>query len=228
MQVGEGWLSEVFYQRSGADGCLRCGAALVPAPGQYVLADVSPEEGRSTSSTASVLFSCGAVEDGFKFAGTLPEAWRPGVRLALRGPLGRGFHVPAEARRVGLLAFDDSPARLGALVPGLLAQGVEVTLVCKPPHPELPEAVEIQPPEALAEVGRWADFLAVDADRTSLPELVRRLGKELRVPTQVLVRAPMPCGALAECGVCAVASRRGWRMACKDGPVFDLKELGEK
>jgi NAD(P)H-flavin reductase len=40
-----------------------------------------------------------------------------------------------------------------------------------------------------------------------------------------LVVAPMPCGGLAECGVCAVTTRRGWKLACKDGPVFDLGEL---
>ncbi|HMP39754.1 MAG TPA: hypothetical protein PKA05_05185, partial [Roseiflexaceae bacterium] len=28
------------------------------------------------------------------------------------------------------------------------------------------------------------------------------------------------------CGVCAVEVRRGIRLLCEDGPVFDLKELG--
>jgi NAD(P)H-flavin reductase len=43
----------------------------------------------------------------------------------------------------------------------------------------------------------------------------------------VLLRTQMPCGALAECGVCAVRTRGGWKMACKDGPVFDWRELRE-
>ncbi|MBI3152940.1 MAG: hypothetical protein HYZ21_12455, partial [Chloroflexi bacterium] len=42
---------------------------------------------------------------------------------------------------------------------------------------------------------------------------------------QVLIRTQMPCGALAECGICAVMVGQQWKMACKDGPVFDWKEL---
>jgi len=52
------------------------------------------------------------------------------------------------------------------------------------------------------------------------PGLAGRAGE-----AQVLVVTPMPCGGLAECGVCAFTTRRGWKMACKDGPVFDLSEL---
>jgi hypothetical protein len=46
-----------------------------------------------------------------------------------------------------------------------------------------------------------------------------------RFEAQALVITPMPCGGIAECGVCAVTARRGWKLACKDGPVFDLTEL---
>jgi hypothetical protein len=35
----------------------------------------------------------------------------------------------------------------------------------------------------------------------------------------------MPCAGLADCGVCAVELRRGWKLACKDGPVFDLRDI---
>jgi hypothetical protein len=30
---------------------------------------------------------------------------------------------------------------------------------------------------------------------------------------------------MGKCGVCAVKVKRGWKMACVDGPVFDLKDL---
>jgi len=30
---------------------------------------------------------------------------------------------------------------------------------------------------------------------------------------------------LAECGVCALSNDQGWKMICKDGPVFNLKEI---
>jgi hypothetical protein len=35
----------------------------------------------------------------------------------------------------------------------------------------------------------------------------------------------MPCGGLAECGVCALPAHRGWKLLCKDGPVLELGEL---
>ena len=34
-------------------------------------------------------------------------------------------------------------------------------------------------------------------------------------------------GGQGECGVCAVRTRSGWSLACKDGPVYDLAELEE-
>jgi dihydroorotate dehydrogenase electron transfer subunit len=110
-----------------------------------------------------------------------------------------------------------------------LEQGASVVLVSDLDLPGLPPEVEFQPVSGLAEVARWADYLALDLPRESLPGLNERLGlgeqAEARFEAQALVVTPMPCVGMAECGVCAVTARRGWKMACKDGPVFDLKEL---
>ncbi|RJP52132.1 MAG: hypothetical protein C4586_03360, partial [Anaerolineaceae bacterium] len=82
---------------------------------------------------------------------------------------------------------------------------------------------------------RWADYAAVDIDRGNMDRLMEKLGKQERPAgmkrfadwseAQVLVRAPMPCGALAECGICALTLRREWKLICKDGPVFTMKDL---
>ena len=64
-------------------------------------------------------------------------------------------------------------------------------------------------------------------------EQVSRLGDRLEItgdavlpcPGQALVLASMPCAGLAGCGVCALRTRRGWRLACEDGPVFPLQDL---
>jgi dihydroorotate dehydrogenase electron transfer subunit len=99
----------------------------------------------------------------------------------------------------------------------------------------LPEEVEAQPLNLLEETVRWADYIAFDAARQVLPELMKRLGAMNQPPirtapgheleAQILVRTPMPCGALADCGVCALTVGQGWVMVCKDGPVFDLARL---
>jgi hypothetical protein len=74
-------------------------------------------------------------------------------------------------------------------------------------------------------VCNWADYLALEARRVSLPGLGRRLVPKAGQEAQILIRTALPCGALAECGVCAVPSPRGPLLACKDGPVFKLADL---
>jgi dihydroorotate dehydrogenase electron transfer subunit len=41
---------------------------------------------------------------------------------------------------------------------------------------------------------------------------------------QAIVAGPMPCG-LGTCLACPLETRDGPRLRCKDGPVFDLREL---
>jgi hypothetical protein len=76
------------------------------------------------------------------------------------------------------------------------------------------------------DIYQWTDYAAFDVGRENLNQLREMLGKKNQAKrpreAQVLVRAPMPCGALAECGVCALTIRHEWKMICKDGPVFEL------
>jgi dihydroorotate dehydrogenase electron transfer subunit len=41
-----------------------------------------------------------------------------------------------------------------------------------------------------------------------------------------LLEGPIVCGVGA-CGVCAVELRRGMRLLCADGPVFDLRDVAD-
>jgi dihydroorotate dehydrogenase electron transfer subunit len=164
--------------------------------------------------------------------------WNPGLELQLRGPLGRGFTLPSSARKAGLVAFDDSPARLNGLIRPALKQDAAVVLVCSSTPENLPDDVEVQPLSALQEIIAWADYLAFDVRRENLNQLRERLAKlnqlaagkarvELsRNAAQVLVRTPVPCGGIADCGVCAVSLKSDWRLACKEGPVFNWNEVG--
>jgi hypothetical protein len=65
--------------------------------------------------------------------------------------------------------------------------------------------------------------------RENMPELKQRLNGQNQWSafreSQVLIHTQMPCGAAAECGVCAVTTRSSWKLACKDGPVFDMAEI---
>ncbi len=130
---------------------------------------------------------------------------------------------------MALIAVERQALRLLALVEPAARQGAAVSLVCDEPPAELSLQVEVQPLRAAAEVCGWSDYAAFDFNRESLPVLTSILGaydvRKLGGTGQVLVRVPMPCGGLADCGVCTVRTRAGPRLACKDGPVFDLNLL---
>jgi dihydroorotate dehydrogenase electron transfer subunit len=222
MHTGNGSVTELIL----VDGCryarLTCPENLIPAPGQYLLASDG-----SDSLLPVPIFYTDSAPGGF--ISTASEQWTPGDVLYLRGPLGRGFTLPTSARKVGLVAFDDVPARLRALIPPALRQDASIVLVCDSNVDDLHNEVEIQPLSALEEILKWAEFIAIDVDRKNMPQLLERLERHYQLSAvreaQILIRTPMPCGGVADCGVCAVVTKSGWQMACKDGPVFDLNNL---
>lgn len=225
MSTGKGKVLELLLQ----DGCrharITCPSNLIPSPGQYLLA------GDGSDAPLSVpLFYTDSAPQGFTAAAPIPEAWHPGLELQLRGPLGRGFSLPASARKVALVAFDDSPVRLNGLIRPALQQGSAVVLVCDRTPQDLPDELEVQPLSALQEIVEWADYLACDVRPEDLNQLREGLGKRNQLPAgreaQVLICTPVPCGGVADCGVCAVNLRSAWKLACKDGPVFDWNEVG--
>ena len=223
MHTGKGQVVEIRLQNGLHHARISCPANLIPSPGQYLLSGTA-----SSSDLLPVpLFSTESTTESF--TASAPDDWHPGQEISLRGPLGRGFTLPPSARKMALIAFDDSPSRLLGLIAPALKQGAAVVLVCATDDESLPDDVEVQPLSALDEVFAWADFAAFDVLRESLPGLKERLGgsnqMSVKKDAQVLVWTPVPCGGVADCGVCAVITKSNWKLACKDGPVFDLKEL---
>ena len=206
-------------------GRISCPARLTLKPGQYLLAHAVnlPEV------LPTVLFPSRTGSREIILAPTLPSAWLPGAALKLRGPLGKGFHLPAAARRVAIAALDSHPYRLLPLIAPALAQGFEIALFTPFIPAGLPPEVEVLPIHSLPEAPSWADYLALDLPLASLPELRMRLGlkagQALACAAEVLVLSIMPCGGSAQCGVCEVKTLLGWKYACKDGPVFDFNTL---
>jgi len=232
MHIGEGLVKEIVLLDGSTAARILCASNLIPAPGQYLLAHVDG----SDAPLPVPVFSAESNLQGFLAAPPIPAAWIPGARLHLRGPLGHGFVIPSSARRVALVAWDNFSARLAPLTNLAYKQEAAVTLVSDTQPDDLSLQVEVQPFSALDEVVKWADYIAVDVARASLPQLRERLGlgqqAKVRVGSgyfihemQILISTPMPCGGVAECGVCAVFVRHNWKMACKDGPVFALNDL---
>lgn len=223
MHTGEGQILELMLEDGYRFARVACPPNFVPSPGQYLLAGDG-----SDSPLPVALFYTYSAPQGFIAAPPIPNSWNPGLTLHLRGPLGRGFVLPSSVRKVGLVAFEDSPARLKGLIGQALKQGAAVVLVCKSNPDDLPDEVEVQPISSLREIGEWADYIAFDVARENLNQLKEELGKSNQLlAAQILIRTPVPCGGMAECGVCAVTLKSSWKLACKDGPVFDWQEVLE-
>ena len=229
MNSYSGQILEIRLHTHGQIGALvECPPELLPFPGQYIQAHAfeHPDEVMPVSLFPGELSSSPVEEKAFFAAAPhIPPAWQPGTLLSLRGPLGRGFMPPDSIKRLALAAIGNTPARL---LP-LLDTAAETALFSDNLPADLPIEVEVSPLSAWPETMSWPDFLAIDCPLERLSALPALLGLDGNssppCPTQILVSVPMPCGALADCGVCAVRAMRGHKLACKDGPVFDWDEI---
>lgn len=223
MRVSKGRVAEVQLRSGEARVLIACPEGLVPGTGQYLL---GAEKG---AVQATPLFPAGDWSQGFQAAPPYPESWRPGTELALYGPLGKGFRLPGLTQRLALIALGESTARLMPLANASNSERYSVTLFSDAPLGELPPDLEAYPLKDLGESLAWADFFALDVPLEKIEALGEQFGDlfqglgELR--GQALVHAGMPCGSIGECGACAVRVKRSWRLACQEGPVFDLGDL---
>lgn len=227
MQTSPGLIQEIILSPDGQQSAwIACSPTSLPGPGQYLSAWAQDDP---LAPLATTLFAAELLEDRFLALPPLPAFWQPGTRLALRGPLGRGFNLPESAPRVALAALGESCERLIPLARQALQRGSAVALFTDAWLPALPAALEANPLSNLPEAAPWADYLALDFNSATLPQLRKMLGLQpgdrLACPAQALYFVDMPCAGLAACGVCWAPARRGLLHTCNDGPVFALDEL---
>ncbi|MBC8508133.1 MAG: hypothetical protein ISR58_05515 [Anaerolineales bacterium] len=230
MQIAEGRITEII---SGFNDkfALRidCSLEMIPAPGEYLLAyEIGDAAAIADSVLAVPLFqvwdsSSAALQPSYP----IPSSWKPGSTLILRGPLGHGFKIPGDIRHLALATLGQDISRLLPLLNQF--PNTDIALFSNAMLPDLPLVVEAHPLSALPDSLIWADILVMDLPMKDLPKLRQILSLEHQesIPclAQALILTPMPCGSIAECGVCAVPARKGYKLACKDGPVFDLNKL---
>ena len=198
------------------------GQSAKPQPGQAFL--IEPGQ---TQALSDVCLPVQIRGESLLFEPPAGKIWLPGEQLEFWGPLGKPFDPPPGCRKWLLLAPEGHLGRLLPLVEQGLDQGISLAAWASQPLPSLPPAVELLTgiPEGLA----WADYIAVDLgelDRSQSQALnAEDLDHARAKKIEALITPPMPCG-FGGCGVCAVKARRGWNLACVDGPVFDWKSLG--
>ncbi|PLS78405.1 MAG: hypothetical protein CYG59_18835 [Chloroflexi bacterium] len=170
----------------------------------------------------------------------------PGTTLDVLGPLGKGWQLAADVRTLAVLGTAATAPALFGLAHHAIARGVAVTVLLgtasrdeAPPPFLLPAAAEynVAQSKAFASAAiallddhalRWADMLAAALPHPYWAKLAQRVS-DVRIRwsrgfAQVAVLPPLPC-CVGVCGVCAVETRHASRLACVDGPVFDLRDL---
>jgi len=170
---------------------------------------------------------------------------QPGDGIDLFGPLGRGYAVGRGSQNLLLVAGGIGVAALVALADQAIAQGRAVTLLqgartaaglfpsrLLPPEVEVISATDDGSAghhglvtDLLPEYLPWADQVFAcgpTAMFEAMAAVVRQQAS--RKPVQVLLEQRMACGT-GVCYGCAVFTRRGVRLVCKDGPRFELREI---
>ena len=170
---------------------------------------------------------------------------QPGDLVYCWGPLGHGYDVRAGAQQLLLVAGGIGVAPLAWLADEAIGREQSVSLVLGGrtaeqifPPSLLPPQVEVVvmtedgslgqrglATEAFMEHLEWCDqafACGPNAMFQAMAEATR--GHRRRRPVQVLLEEGMGCGT-GICYGCAVETRKGMRLVCKDGPQFELREL---
>jgi dihydroorotate dehydrogenase electron transfer subunit len=182
---------------------------------------------------------------------------RAGDTLDVLGPLGHPFELEGRTRNLLLVGAGPGLAALLLLARQGAAGGAVTLIAGAsesdrlPPPFLLPGEVEYQtvPGLQIADFRlqieasgaqsaiynlqsaiTWADQIcaALPSDQLlALREAIKRVKYRWeRGFASALLEGPLVCGVGA-CGVCTIEMRRGTRMLCSDGPVFDLRDVGD-
>jgi dihydroorotate dehydrogenase electron transfer subunit len=230
--------------------------ALAVRPGQFFnLLCPSPDAGelwlRRPQSVYRVDGARGRIEFLYKCVGRGTRGLatlKKGEMLNIVGPLGIGFHLDPSWRNIVVLGRGVGLATLAPISQLAAAYGVGVTAILSARSRDL-----VMGDDLFAKVGTVVPVL--DTDRSSdvenverilegliaakcadafytcgsnrLMQLMKRLGRQHRIPGQVAMEQVMACG-LGPCYVCVrafeVNGRKELRRVCIEGPVFDLQE----
>lgn len=177
-----------------------------------------------------LLYPCSLENEFLLCCGVMPSNWLPGSELHLRGPRGNGFHLPPLARRVALTTLDGIGVnRLLPLADQALENGAEVTLFSDGNPASLAAEIEVLPLQELNQIKGWADYFGAVLQPEKIAEQIKLLelipGKAMSFLAEIMLDTPMICEESSVCGICSTLTNKGWKLACKDGPVFNLEDL---
>ena len=151
----------------------------------------------------------------------------PGEYVSMLGPVGRIAPLLPYATNV-LLVGGSQPQILLPLAAQALERSSEVTLLLTEPYPVevLDPQIEVRSgvlPQILDDFSGWAHQMFIQS-HDALPTDLHHKAQHCAEEVYALISTPMPCGTGA-CHACAIHLHRGWRLGCRDGPIFKLADL---
>jgi dihydroorotate dehydrogenase electron transfer subunit len=177
---------------------------------------------------------------------------RPGDTLHMTGPLGKGFELPAGALKIKIVAggigvapmlflaqrlFESNRKRSSVEV--FIGGRTQADLLCLPSFANMGLPVHVTTddgssgdqclvtdPLGIAVAKNRPDIIFACGPMEMLA-CVAGIAKKHDVPCQVSIETMMACG-MGACLGCAVNGRKSAKQylhACKDGPVFDTRDL---
>jgi hypothetical protein len=223
MKTIQGCLTRIH--QNGLAVCIEFDQPLQPVlqPGQFMLA-------RGAEDILSVpLFPCGL--QGIEYTSPLcgKRHWSTEESFAISLPHGNGFDNVGKSKRLLMVSGTITPLRLFPLAGRVIQDGGEAALFTHHLPDTIPPEIELLTQDQLAEAISWADTIIGDTSIDQVINWVKLItagGKNNpNTNVQILMDTPVVCAGSADCGVCAVKTRHGWKHACTDGPVFKLSEL---
>jgi len=167
-----------------------------------------------------------------------------GESIDLFGPLGNGFDIHQASSNLLLVAGGMGIAPLLFLAERSIADGYEVTLLTGDkkkalvyPQKLLPDSLKriiATDDGSMGKEGLITDMLPEfipDADQifacgplAMYMAMAKMAKKFVDKPVQVLLETVMGCGVGA-CLGCTIMTKQGQKQVCKDGPVFELRDI---
>ncbi len=171
-----------------------------------------------------------------------------GSKLDIIGPLGNGFYIDRKMNNILLVAGGIGIAPLLYLAEKVIGLGKNVILLqgarCREglyPDDLLPSGMEnikvVERPDNNNHLplGKVTEFLPAHSNsadqifacgpQAMLEAISNQVdNKAVTKPVQVSLEVRMGCG-LGTCYGCSIKTRQGMQRVCKDGPVFNIKDI---
>jgi dihydroorotate dehydrogenase electron transfer subunit len=221
--------------------------AALARPGQFAMLGCGPDVllrrplsfHDANSATGEVAFLYAVVGRGTRWLSQL----KPGDSVDILGPLGNGFTIQPDSKNILIIAGGMGVAPLCFLTRQAQGRGHSVTLLLG-----AAAAANLCPSELLPSA---ATCLTATEDGSAgvkglitncLPQYIDKadqvfacgplpmyhtLAKEPSLrgkPVQVSLEVRMACG-LGVCYGCSIKTKDGMKKVCRDGPVFNMKEV---